>query len=756
MGMPEGKRIFISYARKDGAELAQRLQKDLAGEGFKPWLDTHEIAGGDSWTDDIEGGIDGADAILALLTPGSHASRICRAEQLRALRKDKLVIPLLAKTASDIPLHLEPSNYCDFTGVEPYEKQFQILLQEIGQARGGAKLKAEYRSIYVTAPPLPLNFVPRPNEQQTLRQFVMASNDGIGVALTALEGMGGIGKTILAQSLCHDEAIQQAFPDGVLWVTAGQKPVHSLQDRINEIRSALRDQPALAESELACINRYRSLLHDKAVLLVVDDIWRVADVEPFLVESARSCVLFTTRDTSIAASLGARECQAGLLTPEKSRELLARFSGVALRELPHEAELLIEQCGRLPLALAMVGAMLRGRPLMFWQHILMLLHSADLGKIRAQFPNYPHADLLRCIQVSVNALGPEQRESYLALAVMLEGMAASRTVLQVLWNATPGDALDTAEQFIGLSLAQREGEGIRLHDLQLDYVRAQFPDREALDLVHQAIRLSAHIITRDPDQFASQMVGRLLPHHDRTAIKQFAEKTAHGATKPWLRPLHATLHPPGSALVRTLQGHTDRVRGVALNGQGHRAVSASWDRTLKVWDVETGHEIHTLQGHANRVSGVALNGAVHRAVSASWDQTLKVWDVETGHEIHTLQGHANHVNGVALSGDGRLAVSASADRTLKVWDVEAGRELRTLQGHTNSVNGVALSEDGRLAVSASWDHTLKVWDVETGGLTATFTCDGAAYCCAFITDDQFLAGDAGGHVHFLRLEEPKS
>ena len=77
---------------------------------------------------------------------------------------------------------------------------------------------------------------------------------------------------------------------------------------------------------------------------------------------------------------------------------------------------------------------------------------------------------------------------------------------------------------------------------------------------------------------------------------------------------------------------------------------------------------------------MALSGDGRRAVSASWDQTLKVWDVETGRELRTLQGHTGVVNGVALSGDGRRAVSASADNTLKVWDVETGRELRTPPG----------------------------------------------------------------------------
>jgi len=143
MDSPTRPRIFISYARKDGETLAQRLRTDLSNHGFEPWLDTRQIAGGDSWTDDIEGGIDGSDAVLALLTPGSFASRICRAEQLRALRKKRLVIPLLAKNGSDIPLHMEPDSYRDFTGYVPYEQQFQTLLEDLDKGRGGATLKGE-------------------------------------------------------------------------------------------------------------------------------------------------------------------------------------------------------------------------------------------------------------------------------------------------------------------------------------------------------------------------------------------------------------------------------------------------------------------------------------------------------------------------------------------------------------------------------------------------------------------------------------
>jgi WD40 repeat protein len=90
--------------------------------------------------------------------------------------------------------------------------------------------------------------------------------------------------------------------------------------------------------------------------------------------------------------------------------------------------------------------------------------------------------------------------------------------------------------------------------------------------------------------------------------------------------------------------------------------------------------VRTLQGHSDRVSGVALSADGRLAVSASGDQTLKMWDVATGRELRTLTGHSGVVNGVALSADGRLAVSASWDCTLKVWDISASLNAGVAMG----------------------------------------------------------------------------
>ena len=108
---------------------------------------------------------------------------------------------------------------------------------------------------------------------------------------------------------------------------------------------------------------------------------------------------------------------------------------------------------------------------------------------------------------------------------------------------------------------------------------------------------------------------------------------------------------------------------------------------------------------------------------------------------------------MAVTPDGNRAVSASEDNTLKVWDLATGRALHTLKGHSYGVKGVAVTPDGKRAVSASGDQTLKVWDLDTGILIATFHCDASSRCCAFADSRRIVAGDDGGRVYILSLEE---
>jgi WD40 repeat protein len=95
---------------------------------------------------------------------------------------------------------------------------------------------------------------------------------------------------------------------------------------------------------------------------------------------------------------------------------------------------------------------------------------------------------------------------------------------------------------------------------------------------------------------------------------------------------------------------------------------------------------------------VAVTPDGKRAVSASWDQTLVVWDLENGQEVRTLQGHRDWVNAVAVTLDGRRAVSASADSTLKVWDLSSGQAIATYSGD-GALSACAVTSDGRTIVA---------------------------------------------------------
>jgi WD40 repeat protein len=151
---------------------------------------------------------------------------------------------------------------------------------------------------------------------------------------------------------------------------------------------------------------------------------------------------------------------------------------------------------------------------------------------------------------------------------------------------------------------------------------------------------------------------------------------------------------------------------------------------------------------------VAVTADGHRAVSTSYDGTLRLWDLGTGQVIRTFKGETGWVYNLAVMPDGRSAVSASDYNTLRVWDLESGQTVRTLRGHTNSVEAVAVTPDGRCAVSASNDRTLRVWDLESGKEVATFTGDDHMGSCAIAPDGRtIVAGDRSGRMHFLGLVE---
>jgi WD40 repeat protein len=608
---------------------------------------------------------------------------------------------------------------------------------------------------FATVPPLPPNFIPRPKITEPIITSLFESGT---VALTAIEGMGGIGKTVVANEICHDMRIRRTFHDGILWFPVGKQSGCTPENLIRQMAMHLN-----LEFKVYSPAVYRSLLNGKSILVVLDDVWTLDFIEPFLINNDGSRLLYTTRNRDIAPAVGAKNHDVGVVDELEARRYLARWSGYELTDLPQpDATEIISECKGLVLALAMIGAALKNRPPGGWERIIKNLREADLKNAGTRVTNYAYRTIWASISASVEELSPEDRERYFDLSIMLEEMGASATLLQQLWGGDTEEVETIMNRLVERSLASQDAtDGIRLHDLQLDYVRAHFPDREALRLIQGAIKLSTHVITEDPGQFASQVVGRLITHRKVSAIRQFTERVAQCISTPWLRPLYANLDPAGTTLLRIFQTDSAYDSGVALSGSGKIAVSACDKNALKVWDVENGRELQKLQGHTDKIAAIAISGNGSVIASTSFDETLRLWDtntgrqlrsrscsassialnengsilafyentklviwnLENGEEVCSFEGHGERITCVQISADGRRAISSSCDKSIKVWDVFSGAESRTLYGHSEKVYPIAMSANGKLAVSASRDNALRFWNLENGKQIRALTND---------------------------------
>ena len=200
----------------------------------------------------------------------------------------------------------------------------------------------------------------------------------------------------------------------------------------------------------------------------------------------------------------------------------------------------------------------------------------------------------------------------------------------------------------------------------------------------------------------------------------------------------------------TLEGHTDGVTCLSFSPDGSTLASGSWDDTIRLWDAKTGQHLQTLEEHTDGVRSVVFSPDGSTLASGGYDNTLRLWDTETGQHKPVLEGHTDYIRSVVFSPDGSTLASGSYDRTLRLWDTETGQHKLTLEGHTDGVLSVAFSPDGSTLASGSYDRTLRLWDAETGQhkLTLEGPMDDVN-SVAFSPDGSTLV--SGGYVDTIRF-----
>ena len=489
-------------------------------------------------------------------------------------------------------------------------------------------------------------------------------------------------------------------------------------------------------------------------------------------------MLYTSRNKGLAGPLHAMSHEVPVLESTKSLEFLARWSGKDdLEALPQpQASEIAFECQGLPLGLTMIGATLYEAPNEKWGRILKYLREKRLDKIGKPLADYEYSTLDTAIEISVQDLDDRLRAQYLALAVLPSDFRMPVFILKTLWNSNEDDANDSVDELVDRSLAIREETGIRLHNLLSAYLHSQYPDREALSLIQGAIRLSSHVLEKDPKQFASQLIGRLLGFRQADAIASLLNLLANSTEPPSLLPLTPTLIPPAGALLRRIpipgnwdsndrfrmflskDGHSlelftgkgaitfsldgrDRPAILQMNketGDGHKEtltfLSGKWSLWIRsggkqvredisnteivVRDIRTAQVLCAVQ-HPRASHAILFLDATVMVSIAYWEGTIMVWNVPSALLLHKFQHHC--VDSCCLSANARILLTQSREtHSVEVWDLSQGRHVRSLEHW--KVDWADVSSDGQQAVTVSRLPDLKtqrgailtLWELSTG------------------------------------------
>jgi len=260
----------------------------------------------------------------------------------------------------------------------------------------------------------------------------------------------------------------------------------------------------------------------------------------------------------------------------------------------------------------------------------------------------------------------------------------------------------------------------------------------------------------------SSMACRLLPGHSEAILalsySSDGDFLVSGSRDNTLRIWTNPLSPINEKSI-VCEGHTDAVSSVSVSKSSNASgtfmiASASSDLTVKMWSFEPkegkARSLWTIKAHDKEINALTFSPDFKLLITASQDKTIKIWDVTTGSLVRTLTGHKRGVWSVACTfSQEMLLVSGSADRTIKIWRLSDDFScIKTFEGHSNSILRVGFINNGLQVISAGSDGLMKIWDLKRNECLATLDEHSDRIWALVIQNDgdRIITGDASAII----------
>jgi F-box and WD-40 domain protein MET30 len=213
-------------------------------------------------------------------------------------------------------------------------------------------------------------------------------------------------------------------------------------------------------------------------------------------------------------------------------------------------------------------------------------------------------------------------------------------------------------------------------------------------------------------------------HSDELLVPIPSNPSSRSVTRPWKSVYSERLTIErnwrrGRCTVQTLKGHSDGVMCLQFSETlSHPSfpilITGSYDRTIRVWNLETGVELRCLRGHTRAIRALQFDDV--KLITGSMDHTIRIWDWRNGRCVRTLTGHTEGV--VSLNFDSNVLASGSVDASVKVWNLRTG-EAFTLRGHEDWVNAVQLWDSNPNSGRPASPSTMSMFDsLPSGGVSS--------------------------------------
>ena len=748
--------VFISYSRKDKI-FVQRLDAALQQQGRTTWVDWEDIPLSAEWWQEIREGIEGADVFVCVLSPAYLTSRVCHDETAYAMQLNKRIIPVIRANA-------------DSTALE--------------QVWAGNNWEAQARDNWDQLRKINWLFMRRKADCNCLyddkNQVMNLECDG---------------------EACDDDPFQTAFPallatmDADLdyvkehtrlltraleWDTEKRNVSYLLRgDDLTSAetwlatgvsktpeRTDLQAQYVFA-SRRAATSRQRVLLASVSVALVIVAVLALLAVNRSIAEQQARATAERNFDEAQSLALASLAWQLYLNNsdPFTGLALALQANGIPdpspvaqriLAEIAYDSgarrRLAGHTAGIRAVAYAPDGRLALSGGL---DHTL-ILWNLETGKIQQRIE--AHTDEIRSVDIS-----PDGRF----------GLSGGMDAVMILWDLSSGKALHRFEGHTkGVTSVAFSPDGMRAASASFDGSVIVWSLNDYGEMLRLPVNTTG-VLSAAFSQDGTRLVtgGYATPAQpdglivwDLTTGEPVFRPTVPGTVQS------AAFSPDGQRVIGSqgsraliwrlddvqavpmaLDEHSLGIASVTFSPEGTRALTASGDGDVILWDATTGLALRRLRGHRGPVSSVRFNPAnPAQAISASSDRFLIEWDLLPGAEVGGFADQTAAINTLAFDADTLLA--ASADQTARLYQGETmvqqldapapitaaalhgrlvfigmetgalelhdldGGVPRVLDGHSRSVTGVVFSPDGARAISGSLDGSFAVWDVANARL----------------------------------------